>query len=152
MQQLFHPFENLRETVESLALANIHHNGRTLNFDGFLHQSGKIRQQFQRQVVNGMEAQIFKGSERRSFARAGDSSDYDQFLRGLLAALAGLVASLALVAVGDGLEGVMGTSYTEWQPLRSARRPYRQPKMSFHPCVCHEDRRRNGTSSRLDVA
>ncbi len=42
VQQHFHLFENLRETVKGLALPDIDYDHRALNFVGFFHQSGKI--------------------------------------------------------------------------------------------------------------
>ena len=90
VQQRFHLFENLREAVKGLTLANIHYDGRALKLGRLFEQGGKAGQQFQRQVVHGVKAQILECLEGRGLARAGDSGHDDQlFGRGFLGGFGG---------------------------------------------------------------
>lgn len=52
--------QNIGKQVERLPLADIHDNGGAFDLRGLAHQVGKIRQQFQRQIIHGMKPKIFK--------------------------------------------------------------------------------------------
>ena len=59
-EQLAHALQYLGQAVQRGSFANIHHDRRALNLARCAYQRGKIRQQFERQVVHGVIAQIFK--------------------------------------------------------------------------------------------
>ncbi len=80
VQQRLYVFQNLRQAVQRGALADVHHNRGLLHFIGFAHQSGKIRQKFQRQVIYAMKSQVLKGLQRRGLARARNAGHNHQFL------------------------------------------------------------------------
>ena len=67
-----------RKLVQSLPLANINHQGGSLDLRRLADQVRKCRQQIQRQIVYGIEAEIFKGLESRGLAGAGEAGDDDQ--------------------------------------------------------------------------
>ena len=61
-----------------LALANIDHQGRTVDFRRLPNQVGECRDQLQRHVVDRIETQILKGLERGGLAGTGKASQDDQ--------------------------------------------------------------------------
>ena len=77
-QHLPDALENLGQAVEGGAFANVHHDGSMFGFLGFADQTGKLGQQFERQIVDAVISQIFKSLERRSLARTGDAGDDHQ--------------------------------------------------------------------------
>src|SRR5215472_9351029 len=62
-------FEDRRELVQPHALADIHDQGGALDLRRLPHQVRKARHQFQRQVVYRVEAEVFKGLQRRELSR-----------------------------------------------------------------------------------
>ncbi len=72
--------EQRREALQRLAFANVHHDGGAAR--GIVHQFGELRNQVERQIVDGMVAEVFQRLEHRAFAGAAEAGDDDQFRAG----------------------------------------------------------------------
>src|ERR1035437_6123810 len=69
-KHLAHLLQNRRKAIQPHALANIHHQGRELDLDRLADQVGKPRNQFQRQIVDRVVAQVLKRLQSRQLPRA----------------------------------------------------------------------------------
>jgi hypothetical protein len=70
--------EDIRKTVEGLALANIDDNSCMLNLSRVSDEFGEVWEEFEGEIINGLKAEVFEGSQDTGFARAGDSGHDDE--------------------------------------------------------------------------
>ncbi len=70
-----------RQRFQLRAFANVHHQRSALDLGGLPDQFGKVRNQFHRQVVHAVVAQILESLEDRGLARPAHAGDDDQFAR-----------------------------------------------------------------------
>ena len=68
------------KSIERLPFAHVHDDRRAIDVLRLLHHAGKLRHQFQRQIVYRLIAEVLKCLKRRGFARTGDPGQDDQFL------------------------------------------------------------------------
>ena len=80
--ELFDDFENVREAVEGLAFADVDDDGGLRNFTGAAHEFGEVGEEFEREIFDGLKADVFKCAQDAGFAGAADAGDDDQFLAG----------------------------------------------------------------------
>src|ERR1022692_3069063 len=71
--------EDFGKHLQPGALANIHHQGCRVNGGIVARQLGELRDQFHRQVVDGVEAQILQGLQDGTLARSTQPGDDHQF-------------------------------------------------------------------------
>ena len=71
--------EDSRELPQSRPFAHIDHQRRAPDRGGIAHQFGKLRDQFDRKIIDGVIAEIFQRAQHRTLARAAHSGDDHQF-------------------------------------------------------------------------
>ena len=66
------------EALQRLAFADVDDQRGAIDLGGLADEIGEARQQFERQIVDGVVAEVFKGLESRGFAGAGESGEDDE--------------------------------------------------------------------------
>src|ERR1017187_4974315 len=79
-KRLSHLLQNRRKAVQPRRLAHIHHQRRARNLGRLPHQVGKAWNQFQRQVVHRVVAEVIKRLQRRQLPRAGHPGQNHQLV------------------------------------------------------------------------
>ncbi len=87
------------QLAEFLPFAHIHHERRVADLVRRVHQLGKRGNQANRQIVHGIVAEILKSAKSRTFARAAETSEDDEF-RGFRACLLLRLVARTALALG----------------------------------------------------
>src|SRR5208283_2239826 len=74
-----HRLQNRRQLLELRTLAHVNHQRRARNFARLQGQFGEARNEFDRQIVDAVKAEIFKRLQGRGFARPAHPRNDDQF-------------------------------------------------------------------------
>ena len=67
------------KALQHLAFADVDDQRGAIDLGGLADEIGEAGQKFERKVVDGVVAKVFKGLERRGFAGAGESGENDEF-------------------------------------------------------------------------
>ena len=81
-QNFTHLGEDGREPMEAAAFANVDDEGCVRDFGRFCDEIRESRNEFERKIVNGVEAEVFKCLKRRCLSSAGEASEDNQLTRG----------------------------------------------------------------------